>query len=856
MSRLPNVERTTPDMLGPISGAEPSGLGLEITLPPSESTVIEMDDGSMEITLGPDVDNGEEGQDDFSANLVDTIDESELSNITQTVLTNVEQDENSRKDWIEIYKKGVRLMGLKYEKRTSPWNGACGVAHPMITEAVVRFQSETMMETFPAGGPVLTKVIGKETKHKLEAALRVRADMNYQITERMEEFRDEHDRAMFSLPAVGCVFKKIYRDPVKKRQVSMMVDADDLLLPYGATNVWTAPRVTHIMRYNKIEMEQFQREGFYKDCELGSPGLYQSETKEAKDEAVGQDSIHDDRFMIYEQQLWLYIESDEKNTTGQAVPYIATVCRDNTQIIGLRRNWKESGEPTKRCQHFVQYDYIPGFGPYGMGLFHLIGGYAEASTSIIRQLVDAGTLSNLPGGLKTKGLRVKGDDTPIRPGEFRDVDIGGGTMKDNIMPLPYKEPSVVLHALLKDLVEEGRRLPGLADMKVADMSAQAPVGTTLALIERQLKVMSAVQARVHASLKREFVLIKQGVVDHDGDKPYDYEPSTGVPGNRRQDYAMVEVIPVSDPNAATLTQRLVQYQAVIQLSQTAPQIYNLPLLHRGMLDVLGIKNADKLVPTEDDLLPLDPVTENQKVLKGEPIKAFLHQDHEAHLAVHMAAMQDPMLMQVMGQNPKAQQMMAAAQAHIAEHVGFLYRQKMQAIMGIEIPDSEETPLSHEQSAQLARMMAQGAQQLLQQNMAQQQQQQAQQQAQDPVLQIKMAELEIKKQQAALDEKRLALEEKRLAVDAAARADAHTLNEKRVAMDAAEKTDRQLLAEKKQQDDAELRESEIEVRAMHVGMMGRAQDQQLLMQDRQMAQQERQRLREKHDANNVGESSGS
>lgn len=852
---MPNVERTTPDMLGPISGAEPEGMGLEIILPPADGVAIELEDGSMEIMLGPDEDD-EDPQDDFYANIIEQFDETEHANLTTMVLDHVQQDQNTREDWLRIYKQGVKLMGLKYEKRTNPWNGACGVAHPMITEAVVRFQSETMTETFPAGGPVLTKVIGKETKEKMEASLRVKADMNYQITERMEEFRDEHDRAMFSLPAVGCVFKKVYFDPVKKRQVSMMVDADDLLLPYGATNVWTSSRSTHILRYNKTEMRQFQQVGFYKDCDLGSPGLYQNEVQEAKDEAVGQDSIHDDRFTLYEQQVWVYIEGDKANETGEAAPYILTVCRDNNQLIAVRRNWREEKGTLAKRQHFVQYDYIPGFGPYGMGLFHLIGGYAEASTSIIRQLVDAGTLSNLPGGLKTKGLRVKGDDTPIRPGEWRDVDIGGGTMRDNIMPLPYKEPSVVLHALLKDLVEEGRRLPGLADMKIADMSAQAPVGTTLALIERQLKVMSAVQARVHASLKREFGLIKQGVVDHDGDKPYDYEPSTGIPGNRRSDYALVEVIPVSDPNAATLTQRLVQYQAVIQLSQSAPQVYNLPRLHRGMLDVLGIKNADKLVPMEDDLIPIDPVTENQKVLKGEPVKAFLHQDHEAHLAVHMAAMQDPMLMQVMGQNPKAQMLMAAAQAHIAEHVGFLYRMKMQALLGIEIPDQEETPLDEVQAAQLAKMLAQGAQQLLQQNMQQAQAQQAQQQAQDPVLQIKMAELEIKKQQAALDEKRLALEEKRMAVDAAARADAHTLNEKRMALDAADRADRQLLAEKKQKDDAELRESEIEVRALHVGMMGRAQDQELLKQDREMAQRERERLRGKHDANNVGESDGS
>ena len=856
MNMIPNVERSAPDMLGEISGSPDEGLGLTVVVDPDTEVGVELEDGSMIIELEPDDDSYDNDDDSFTANLADTISPGEANEIAQMVLDHVLQDQNSRKDWVEIYKKGVKLMGLKYEHRTSPWNGACGVAHPMITEAVVRFQSETMMETFPAAGPVLTKVLGKETRAKMAAALRVRADMNYQVTERMEEFRDEHDRAMFSLPAVGCVFKKVYRDPVKKRPVSMMVDADDLLLPYGSTNVWTAPRATHILRYNKHEVEAFKRVGFYRDIDMGSPGLEQEDTKEAKDQAVGQDNMHDDRFTFYEQHLYLYVESDKANKEGEALPYVATVCRDNQQLVALRRNWDEDDDVPTKKQHFVQYDYIPGFGPYGMGLFHLIGGYAEASTSIIRQLVDAGTLSNLPGGLKAKGLRVKGDDTPIRPGEFRDVDIGGGTMKDNIMPLPYKEPSVVLHALLKDLVDEGRRLPGLADMKVSDMSAQAPVGTVLALIERQLKVMSAVQARVHSSLKREFVLIKQAVVDYEGDKEYDYEPASGERHNRREDYAMVEVIPVSDPNAATLTQRLVQYQAVIQLSQTAPQIYNLPLLHRGMLEVLGIKNADKLVPIEEDLKPIDPVSENQNILTGNPVKAFLHQDHEAHLAVHMAAMQDPMLMQVMGQNPQAQSMMAAAQAHIAEHVGFLYRQKIQALLGIEIPDAEEVELDPQQAAQLAKMLAQGAQQLLQQNMAQAQQQQAQQQAQDPVLQIKLQELDLKKRQVDIDERRLALEENRVQIDAAARADAQRLNEARLQVEAADKADKQALAEKKQTDDAELRESEIEVRAMHVGMMGRAQDQELLKQDREMAQRERERLRGKHDANNVGESDGS
>jgi chaperonin GroES len=713
---------------------------VSVTLEPDEDVMVELEDGSVIIDLDPEIDDIEASEDDFDENLVGVLPAASVMTIGQDLLSEIDDDLNARRDWERTYKDGIELLGLKYETRTEPWIGACGVYHPMILEAAVRFQSETMMETFPAHGPVLTKVLGKETREKLAAAARVRADMNYQLTERMVEFRDEHDRMLLNLPIIGSAFKKVYFDPTKGRMVSKMIDADNMILPYGATNARAAERVSHRLRYTKNKLEALIASGFYAESDLGDPQRMQSDVQEEKDRITGIDDLNDDRFTVYECVVLLTIDEDSY-ATGLALPYVVTICRDNDAVLGIRRNWRQEDKFQQPRQHFVQYDYIPGMGAYGLGLIHLIGGYAKAGTSIIRQLVDAGTLSNLPGGLKSKGMRIKGDDQPIRPGEFRDVDVGSGTVRDNIIPLPYKEPSTVLHMLLKDLIEEGRRLPGMADMKISDMSSQAPVGTTLALIERQLKVMSAVQARTHNSLKDEFKLIKQGVSDND-ESPYDYEPASGKKSDRAADYALVSVVPVSDPNSATMTQRLIQYQAAIQLSQSAPQLYDLALLHRDMLETIGFKNAAKLVPLPEDINPMDPVLENMRVLRGDPIKAFLYQDHAAHMQVHQAAMQDPVLQQTMGQNPQAQVMMGAMQAHIAEHMGFMYRQEIEAELGVVLPpEDEEMPPDIE--AAVSKLMARAAMRLLQRKQAQAQAQQAQQAQQDPVIQIQMRDADRK-----------------------------------------------------------------------------------------------------------------
>lgn len=816
---------------------------VEVVLETGEPTVIQNEDGTVTIELdGPE--DPEDPDDDFSSNLALTLPESVLTNIAQDLLSDIDDDLRAREDWERMYKDGIKLLGLKYEDRTEPWSGACGVHHPMMLEAAVRFQSETMMETFPAHGPVLTKVLGKETKAKMAAALRVRADMNYQVTERMVEFRDEHDRMLFNLPVIGCAFKKVYPDPTLGRTVSKFVDAENVILPYGSTNARSSERVTNRIRYTRNKLKALMDAGFYIECDLGDAQRLQTDVQEEKDKITGQSDINDDRFTVYESTVMLEIE-DDPLATGLAMPYVITVCRDNDKVLGIRRNWKEDDKHHKSCQHFVQYDYVPGMGPYGMGLIHLIGGYAKAGTSILRQLIDAGTLSNLPGGLKSKGMRILNNDSPIRPGEFRDVDVGAGTVRDNIIPLPYKEPSLVLNALLKDLIEEGRRLPGMADMKISDMSSQAPVGTTLALIERQLKVMTAVQARVHNSLKEELKLIKQCVVDHD-ESPYDYEPTSGTKADRAADYALVDVVPVSDPNAATMTQRLVQYQAAIQLSQTAPQLYNLALLHRDMLETIGFKNADKLVPLPEDIDPMDPVTENMRVLRGDPIKAFLHQDHESHIAVHTMAMQDPILMQQMGQNPGAQTMMAAAQAHLAEHIAFSYRQKIEAELGVVLP-AEDQMMDPETEVAVSKLMARAAMRLLQRNQAAAQAQQAQQQQQDPVVQLQMREADRKDREVAIKEK---LAQAKIAGDA----DKIKQLEKQLQVNAAEKADLMRLREQDQLAKQEIAEQNLVVSAAKVGVMGRAQDQAVLERDRDDAFKLVDLLRQNNAGNDVGESS--
>ena len=752
---------------------------IEIEIVDPEEVKIGID--GMEIDIIP----GEETEEDFNENLAEHVDPSALESLSGDLLSDIDNDLASRKDWEKAYVEGLKLLGLQYEERTEPWNGACGVFHPMITEAVVRFQSETITETFPAQGPVRTKILGKETPTKQEAAVRVETDMNYQLTETMVEFRPEHERMLWSLPATGSAFKKVYFDPSLDRQVSIFLPAEDMILPYGTSDIQSCYRVTHRMRKTENDLVKLQRAGFYLDVELPDPSKESNDIRKAKDKETGFSDLNDERFEIYECHVDLDLKGYEDKDadgepTGIALPYVVTMLKTDGTILAIRRNWKEDDELRLKRQHFVHYQYIPGFGAYGFGLFHLIGGYAKSATSIMRQLVDAGTLSNLPGGLKSRGLRIKGDDTPIAPGEWRDVDIGSGAMRDNILPLPYKEPSAVLAALMDKIVEEGRRFASTADMNISDMSGQAPVGTTLALLERQLKVMTAVQARVHFALKQELQLLAEIIRDYSDDE-YSYEPESGSPRAKKSDYNHVDIIPVSDPNAATMSQRVVQYQAVIQMAQMAPDIYDLPQLHRKMLEVLGIKNADKLVPLEDDQKPKDPVAENMALLKNEPVKAFMYQDHESHIKVHMSAMQDPTIAQLIGQSPKAAQIQGAAMAHIAEHVGFAYRQKIEQQMGVALPPEDEK-LPPEVELALSSMMAQAAQQVLQQSQAQAAQQQAQQQQQDPVVQMQQQELAIK-------DREVTVKEKKLQIDAAAIADKHQLEEKKLAVMAAGQADK-------------------------------------------------------------------
>ena len=725
----------------------------------------------VEIDLMPEPEKAE----DFDANLAEYLDESELQNIASELIDLVDSDINSRKDWVEMYVKGLEVLGMKYEDRTEPWSGACGVYSPILTEAAVRFQSEMITETFPAQGPVKTQIIGAIDKIKEEAASRVREDMNYTLTERMIDYRSEHERLLFSLGLAGSAFKKIYPDPHTKLPAAPFVPAEDIIIPYGAADIYTAERVTHVMRKTKNEIRRLQAAGFYRELDLGEPTRIFSDIEKKKAEEQGYSLNDDERYQVLE----IHVDWDMPGYEDDvALPYVVTIDRGSANILAIRRNWEENDDRKLKRQHFVQYTYIPGFGAYGLGYIHLIGGYARAGTSIIRQLVDAGTLSNLPGGLKSRGLRIKGDDTPIAPGEFRDVDIPSGSVRDNILPLPYKEPSQTLSALLERITEEGRRLAAIADLKVSDMSAQAPVGTTLAILERQLKTMSAVQARVHASLRMEFKLLKAIIRDFMPDD-YPYMPEGADPMVKAADYDLVEVIPVSDPNASTMAQRIMQYQAALQLAQGAPQIYDLPQLHRQMLEVLGIKNAEKLVPVDTDQKPRDPVTENMSVLMGKPIKAFAYQDHQAHMMTHQAFMQDPNIAATLGQNPMAQQMMAALQAHMAEHAAFAYRAQVEMQLGVPLPSLDmenESPVAPEDEKALAPLIAAAAQRTMVQNQAMFAQQQAQQQAMDPALQMQQAELQLKAQELQRKEadsqrdfqiaqQKLQLEAQRLAMEA-------------------------------------------------------------------------------------------
>ena len=741
---------------------------IEIEIEDPESVSIEMD--GLEIELEPGEDE------EFNENMAEDLDEGMLQELASELTGDYEDDLDSRKDWMQTYVDGLELLGLKVEDRSEPWPGACGVYHPLLSEALVKFQAETMMETFPAQGPVKTKIIGKETKEKKKSAERVRNNMNYELTERMVEYRPEHERMLWGLGLAGNAFKKVYYDPAVDRPTAMYVPAEDVVVPYGASNLETAERVTHVMRKTENEMKRLQRSGFYRDVDLPEPTDTMDDVEQAIAEKMGFRATSDDRYKLLEMHVDLVIEDDkyrEKEDGDVGLPYIVTVDKASETILSIRRNWNQNDKQKRKRNHFVHYSYVPGFGFYAFGLIHLVGAFAKSGTSLIRQLVDAGTLSNLPGGFKTKGLRVKGDDTPIGPAEWRDVDVASGSMRDNIMPLPYKEPSQVLYSLLGTIVEEGRRFAAAADMKISDMSAQAPVGTTLAILERTLKIMSAVQARIHYSMKQEFKLLK--VLIRDYTSPYyEYEPVAGDERAKQEDYDTVEVIPVSDPNAATMAQKIVQYQAVIQLAQGAPQLYDLPYLHRQMLEVLGIKEAEKLVPLKDgeDMEPRDPVSENMDMINGKPVKAFMYQDHEAHIKVHMAAAQDPKIQQLMQMSPNAPAVMAALAAHIQEHIAFEYRRQIEVAAGVPYPEPN-APMDEQTEVEVSRLAAAAAEKVLAKDQAEVAQQQQAQQAQDPILQMQQAELQIKQQETQI-------KQQKLQIDAAAEADRLEIERERIA----------------------------------------------------------------------------
>jgi hypothetical protein len=723
-----------------IAELAPQEADLSIEIENPDSVTIGAD--GMEIVIEP----GKEVSEEFNANLAEELDEGTLTQLSGDLLGDYQNDINARKDWLTTYVDGLDLLGMKVEDRTEPWPGACNVYHPLMSEALVKFQAETMMETFPAAGPVKTQIIGKQTPEKEEAAVRVKDDMNYQLTEKMPEYRPEHERMLWGLGLAGNAFKKVYFDPNLDRQVSMFVPAEDIVVPYGASSLETAERVTHVMRKSKNDLKKLQVAGFYRDIDLGDPDNVLEEVEKKIAEKMGFNATEDDRYKILEMHVNLDLENGDSED-GIAVPYVVTLESGSGTILAIRRNWDPEDKKKLKRQHFVHYGYIPGFGFYCFGLIHLIGAFAKSGTMILRQLVDAGTLSNLPGGMKSRGLRIKGDDTPIAPGEWRDVDVPSGAIRDNILPLPYKEPSQVLNALMNQIIDEGRRFASAADMKVSDMSANSPVGTTLAILERTLKVMSAVQARIHYAMKQEFKLLAGIIRDYTPDE-YSYEPVEGPPRAKKSDYDDVDVIPVSDPNAATMSQKVVQYQAVMQMAQANPQIYDQVELNKQMLEVLGVKNINKLIPSSEDQKPKDPVSENMAILNGKPVKAFLYQDHQAHIQVHMSAMQDPKIMQLVGQNPQAQMIQAAAMAHINEHIAFEYRKQIEDQLGTSLP-AEDAQLTPEMEIQLSRLTAQAASQLLQKDQAEVQQQQAEQAQQDPIVQMQQQELMLKQQELQL-----------------------------------------------------------------------------------------------------------
>ena len=770
----------------PLYNDDPGAIEIDIVNP--EAVSIETPDGGAVVFLGPRL--AEEIEVSFDANLAEHIDDSELARISAELTASFDNDLRSRADWEKTYKNGLDLLGLKIEDRSTPWAGACGVFHPILSEAAVRFQSQSIMETFPAGGPVKAKIEGRVTPEKEKQAERVKKDLNYFLTEKMSEYRSEHERMLFNLPLAGAAFKKVYYDPSLGRPVSMFVPAEDFVAPYGASDLVSCPRYTHIMYKYPNELRKLQVSGFYRDIDLPEPNLSITEIQQSKDDLTGESQVNnDDRHQLLEIHCELDIDGfedvgEDGEPTGIGLPYVVTIERQSGAVLSIYRNYREDDPLKLKRQHFVQYGYVPGFGFYAFGLIHLIGGIAKSATSILRQLVDAGTLSNLPAGLKARGLRIKGDSTPLMPGEFRDVDVPSGAIKDAITFLPYKEPSQVLAALLSSMVEEGRRFASIADLQIGDANQQAPVGTTLALMERAMKVMSAVQARLHASLKQELDILVELIKTH-ASPEYEYEVEEGA--SRDKDYDdRVDIIPVTDPNAASLSQRVVQYQAALQLAAQAPQMYDLPELHRQMLGVLGIADIDKIIPSTKDKKPTDPISENMDILNGKPVKAFIYQDHEAHIQAHMSAMQDPKIMQLIGQNPMAGGIQAAMMAHLNEHIAFQYRREIEKQLGVPLPEPN-AELPEDVEVALSKLVAEAGSRLLQKNQAEAQQQQIQQQMQDPVVQAQMqdaqnkamevqrkiqkdqADIALKAQQQQIERDRIASQERIAGVNAGIKA---------------------------------------------------------------------------------------
>lgn len=727
------------------SRADPE-IDVEVVLPDGEGTEVEINDPIDDV---------------FGANLLETVFADEagkklISGLAEDLIAQFDDDLRSRDKWEKTYREGLKLLGLHTEERTEPWEGACGVVHPLLTEAVVRFQSEAITETFPAHGPVKTQVLGKQSPDRLAAAERVKEDMNWRLTDEMPEYRVEHERLLWNLPIAGSAFKKVCFDESRGRQTSMFVPAEDVVVNYGASDIHEAERVTHVMRRSKNWLERMIESGAYIDEDIGDPAVVQDETQTAKDEVVGVDGANSEMYPILEMLVDLIIEPEKEGEDEQAYgwPYVVTINKSTNQLMSIRRNWTEGDARKIKRQHFVHYTYITGFGFYGFGLLHLVGGHADAGTKLLRQLVDAGTLANIPGGFKTRGMRIKDDQSPIRPGEFKDVDIASGTLKDNIMALPYKEPSATLFNLLQSIVEDGRKAANISDAAFSDANQNAPVGTTLALIERQLKTLSAVQARVHAAMRIEFKLLKELVKDN-GERayPYDADPDRKT---KDGDYAMVEIVPVSDPNATTMGVRIAQYQAAFDLAAKAPQLYDQAFLHREMLQTLGIKNVNKIVPMPDEQKPRDPISENMAILMSKPVKAFLQQDHQSHIMVHQNFMSDPKIGMLLGQNPNAQVMFNAMQAHIAEHAAYAYRAQVQQAMGVELPDPNEN-MDPQAEYSLAGLLAQAANTVAARNKNEQAQAQAQQQAQDPLVQMQKEELALKGREVAVKEDKQKLE---------------------------------------------------------------------------------------------------